>query len=96
MAQGETEIGWEAVMAATEKVQFHLERERQCREMAEQATERSIKHLHSQLADHHAAMAALEMTRSESVPLWPAIRSDSASERLARLASPQNPLVRMH
>ena len=83
-------------MAATEKVEFHLERERQCREMAERATERSIKHLHSQLADHHAAMAALELSRSEATPLWPKIRSDTASERLARLSGPQSPLARLH
>jgi len=83
-------------MATTERVQFHLERERQCREMAESATDRAIKHLHTQLADHHAAMAALEISRSESAPLWPAIRSDTASERLARLATPQNPLARLH
>jgi hypothetical protein len=83
-------------MAATEKVQFHLERERQCREMAERATERAIRRLHGQLADHHAAMAALEMSRSESTPLWPAIRSDNATERLTRLTSPQGPLARLH
>lgn len=78
-------------MDVTERVQFHLERERQCREMAAKATERSIRQLHDQLADHHAAMAALEMRRSELTPLWPAIRSDTASERLARLTTPQNP-----
>jgi hypothetical protein len=83
-------------MAGTEKVQFHLERERQCREMADRATDRSIKHLHTQLADHHAAMAALELSRDEPSSFWPKVRSDSASERLARLSAPQNPLARLH
>jgi hypothetical protein len=83
-------------MAGTETVQFHLERERQCREMADKATDRSIKHLHNQLADHHAAMAALEMSRSESASLWPRIKSDTVAERLARLSLPQNPLARLH
>jgi hypothetical protein len=77
-------------------VQFHLERERHCREMANNAADRSIKHLHDQLADHHAAMAALEMSRIDSSPLWPTVRSDTASERLARLATPPNPLARLH
>ncbi len=83
-------------MAGTERVQFHLERERHCREMADKATDRSIKQLHTQLADHHAAMAALELSRGEASSIWPAVRSDSASERLARLATPQNPLARLH
>jgi hypothetical protein len=64
--------------------------------MAENATDRSIKHLHAQLADHHAAMAALELSRGEQSSLWPKVRSDTASERLARLAMPQNPLARLH
>jgi glycerol-3-phosphate dehydrogenase len=83
-------------MAGTDRVQFHLERERQCREMAEKATERAIKHLHNQLADHHAAMAALELSRNQSAFLWSAVRSDSASERPARSAMPQNRLARLH
>jgi hypothetical protein len=83
-------------MAIASRVQFHLERERQCREMAANATERSIRILHNQLADHHAAMAALEMSRSGESSVWPAVRSDTASERLARLATPQNPLARLH
>jgi hypothetical protein len=64
--------------------------------MAENATDRSIKQLHTQLADHHAAMAALEVSRGESPSVWPTVRSDTASERLARLATPQNPLARLH
>ncbi len=82
-------------MAGTEKVEFHLERERQCREMAQKAADRAIRHLHDQLADHHAAMAALELSRSEGAPLLPAIRYDSVSERLTRLASSPNPSARL-
>jgi hypothetical protein len=83
-------------MAGTERVQFHLERERQCRDMAASAADRSIKLLHNQLADHHAAMAALELSRSEPSSVWPMVRSDTASERLARLAAPRNPMARLH
>lgn len=83
-------------MAILSRVQFHLDRERQCREMAGHATDRAVIALHNQLADHHAAIAAMEMSRREQRPTQSPTRPESASERLARQATAQNPLARMH
>jgi hypothetical protein len=83
-------------MAGASKVEFHLTRERQCREMADHATDRAVIALHNQLADHHAAAAALELSRRDQPVSWPAIKPGGASDRLARQASPRNPLARLN
>lgn len=36
---------------------FHLGRAKQCREMAEKATDQAVRHLHEQLAEFHEAEA---------------------------------------
>jgi hypothetical protein len=83
-------------MASASRVKFHLERERQCRRMAENAADHAIEILHRQLADRHAAMAAMEMNRDQPAEGNAAITVEAASERQSRLASSQNPLARLH
>lgn len=46
-------------MTPTEQQRFHLERERQCREMARRAGQTNIKNIHLQLADLHRQAAQL-------------------------------------
>ena len=83
-------------MASASRVKFHLDRERQCRQMADEATDHAIEILHRQLADRHAAMAAMEMDRDAPAAGGGVIRAETVSERRSRLAASQNPLARLH
>jgi hypothetical protein len=83
-------------MASVNQAQFHLERERHCRMMAAKAADRWIRLLHNQLADRHAALAALESSRRDSPTEGSPVSPTPASERLARQAMSQNPLARLH
>lgn len=44
-------------MGAENERAFHLERAAQCRKMAEESSETSVRHLHEQLAAFHEAEA---------------------------------------
>ena len=44
-------------MSAQNDRAFHLERAAQCRKMAQESSEESVRHLHEQLAQFHEAEA---------------------------------------
>ena len=49
-------------MSAEGERAFHLERAEQCRKMAVEASDPSVRHLHEQLAQFHEAEARRQLT----------------------------------
>lgn len=49
-------------MTAENEREFHLERAAQCRQMAEEANDPSVRRLHEQLAEFHEAEAKRQLT----------------------------------
>ncbi len=49
-------------MTADQDREFHLERAAQCRLMADEATDPTVRRLHEQLAEFHEAEAKRELT----------------------------------
>lgn len=48
-------------MSADNDRAFHVERARQCRKMAEEASDPAVRHLHEQLAQFHEAEASSKL-----------------------------------
>lgn len=49
-------------MTADNERAFHMERAKQCRKMAEEASDPSVRRLHEQLAEFHEAEAKRHLT----------------------------------
>lgn len=51
-------------MSQEEEIRFHLERERQCREMARRAEQTNIKKIHLELAELHRQAAQVSISEA--------------------------------
>ena len=73
-----------------DRVQFHLERQRSCLDMAQRASSPTIRRLHEQLARTHKAMAAVEAEKPEPNPTANSTTFEILSQVFAKV--PDTPL----